>query len=469
MPSTGLPNAVVTGIVTGSMVALGAIGLAMLYDIADVPNFAHGDLLTVGAYVALLVNLPGTVPLFDVFSPERQAIDVVGAAILFLGGALGTLGAVYHLGGIEGIKGSWWPVDPPPPVAVAVHLGVAVIVGTISALGVPSLVAAMVFAAAVLAGGAPLLEKYLFGKFRQRGASLAMMLVVSMGLAFVLRFSIQTVYGGTVRSYTVDPIIELFGTEFNVVTARFFDLYLDDGGAVIQVLDPLTDQSLAMASYSWPILAVTIFVAAVAAFGAYRWRLGKRAILGPYLLAALVAAVVLVAAGAVLSGARSVPDASFYSTRVRMSLLRLFVVVVALVMMGVLHSLLRATKLGKAMRATSDNRDLAMIRGIDTDKVMMAIWIFAGLFAGISGVTLGYLLGALTINLGFFLLLPMFAAVILGGISIYGAILGSYVVGLSMEVGVHLIPDVGSIYRVPLAFAVLMFVLLVKPEGITGG
>lgn len=468
MASTGLPNAVVTGIVTGSMVALGAIGLAMLYDIADVPNFAHGDLLTVGAYVALLVNLPGTVPLFDVFAPERQVVDAIGTAVLFLGGALGTLGAVYHLGGVEAIKGSWWPVDPPPLVAVAIHLAAAVAVGTISALGMPSLVAAMVFSAAVLAAGAPLLEKYLFGKFRQRGASLAMMLVVSRGLAFVLRFSIQTVYGGTVRSYTVDPIIELFGREFNVVTARFVDLHLDGGGAVVQVLDPLADEALVMASYSWPVLAVTVALAAAAAVGAYRWRLDERAILGPYLLAALAGLAVLLVAGAVLSGDRSIPEASFYSTRIRMSLLRFLVVVIALAMMGVLHALLRATKLGKAMRATSDNRDLAMIRGIDTHKVMMAIWIFAGMFAGISGVTLGYLLGALTINLGFFLLLPMFAAVILGGISIYGAIFGSYVVGLSMEVGIHLIPDIGAVYRVPLAFAVLMFVLLVKPEGITG-
>ncbi|PSP49479.1 branched-chain amino acid ABC transporter permease, partial [Halobacteriales archaeon QH_1_68_42] len=53
---TGLLNAVVTGIVTGSIVALGAIGLALVYDIAEVPNFAHGDILTFGAFVALFVN-----------------------------------------------------------------------------------------------------------------------------------------------------------------------------------------------------------------------------------------------------------------------------------------------------------------------------------------------------------------------------------------------------------------------------
>jgi len=55
---TGLANALVSDFVTGSIVALGAIGLALVYSIASVPNFAHGELLTLGAYVAFLVNTP---------------------------------------------------------------------------------------------------------------------------------------------------------------------------------------------------------------------------------------------------------------------------------------------------------------------------------------------------------------------------------------------------------------------------
>jgi len=70
--------------------------------------------------------------------------------------------------------------------------------------------------------------------------------------------------------------------------------------------------------------------------------------------------------------------------------------------------------------------------------------------------------------MGFFILLPMFAAVILGGITIYGALLGSYIVGLSMEVGLFAIPGLSATYRVPMAFVVLIVVLLIKPEGITG-
>jgi branched-subunit amino acid ABC-type transport system permease component len=119
------------------------------------------------------------------------------------------------------------------------------------------------------------------------------------------------------------------------------------------------------------------------------------------------------------------------------------------------------------MRATSDNRDLAEIRGIDVDQVTMGVWVIAGLFAGVGGATLGVLFGTLKITMGFFILLPMFAAVILGGITIYGALVGSYIVGLAMEIGIFALP-LGATYRTPMAFVVLILVLLLKPEGITG-
>jgi neutral amino acid transport system permease protein len=205
----------------------------------------------------------------------------------------------------------------------------------------------------------------------------------------------------------------------------------------------------------------------VAGYAAYRYRLGTRAILGPYLLGSIVGLVVFVGAGALLTTAGSVPDSAMWSSRVRLSILRAFIIVLALAMMGVLHALLRATKLGKAMRATSDNRELAQIRGINTERVTMSVWVLAGLFAGVAGVTLGFLFGTLTISMGFFLLLPMFAAVIVGGITIYGALVGSYIVGLAMEVGLFAVPDLGATYRIPMAFVVLIVVLLVKPEGIT--
>jgi len=171
----------------------------------------------------------------------------------------------------------------------------------------------------------------------------------------------------------------------------------------------------------------------------------------------------------VLGRPGTVPDNFAYGTRFRLFPLKLLILLISILMMATLHFLLKETKLGTAMRASSDNLDLAKVTGINTDRVMMATWIIAGLFAGLAGVMLGLTLSRVQVNIGFFLLLPMFAAVILGGIrSIYGVILGSFVVGLAMDVGFTLLP-VGNEMRVPIAFLVLFFVLLVKPEGLIGG
>lgn len=450
------------------MIALGAIGLSMVYSIGKVPNFAHGDLLTIGAYLALLVNRPELVPWFNELAPTTQVLTEGAMAILFGLTVAGVLGAIYALGGRPALYGSWWPIDPPPRLALGVHLLLALVIGVIVSLGSPSIVAGMIFAGALMAAGTPLLERYVFGKFRVKDASLVMMLMASLALAFILRFSVQTYFGGTTKSYIVQSTVVLFGVPIDVAIVKFIDIYLSGSGIAIQVIDPVSDAVIADGSYSMLVVLGVVVAAAIAGYAAYRWRLGTRAILGPYLLGTLVATAVVTVAGLVLAGTAQLPADPIFTSRIKLSVLRGFIIVLALAMMGSLHSVLRATKLGKAMRATSDNRDLAQIRGINVDQVTMGVWIFAGMMAGVAGVTLGFLFGVLTVNTGFFLLLPMFAAVILGGLTIYGAILGSYVVGLAMEVGIFAIPGLSATYRIPLAFIVLILVLIVKPEGITG-
>jgi len=467
-PDTALVQAIVNGISTGSMIALGAIGLSMVYSIAEVPNFAHGDLLTLGAYVALLVNQPGNVPLLDLLATGTQSASLPGLVVVFLLAAVSVLGAVYALGGTDALLGSWWPIDPPAPVAAGIHVAAAALVGLVAAWGLPSLVAAMIFSGVAVAAVGPLQERFVFGKFRDKGVSIAMMLVASLALAFVLRFSIQTVFGATTKSYSIKPTLELFGASVNVVVVKFIDLYATGGAFLLRVTDPANDAVLFTGSWSWPVLAGIVAVSLVAAYAGYRFRLGERAVLGPYLLGSILGLLAFAGLFAALSGTASVPDLSLWSSRVRISVLNAFIIALALAMMGVLHALLRATKIGKAMRATSDNRELAQIRGINTERVTMSVWVLAGLFAGVGGVTLGFLFGTLTITMGFFILLPMFAAVILGGITIYGALVGAYIVGLSMEIGLFAIPGLSATYRVPVAFVVLIIVLLVKPEGITG-
>lgn len=467
-PEIGLAHAIVNGVTTGSMIALGAIGLSMVYSIGKVPNFAHGDLLTIGAYLALLVNRPSLVPWFNLLAPQSQTLETEALGILFFLTAAGVLSGISALGGRAALLGSWWPIDPPPLVALAAHLVLAIILGAFVAMTTPSIVAGMVLAGALMAGLTPLLEQFVFAKFRAKDASLVMMLMASLALAFVLRFSIQTYFGGTTKSYIVKSSFDLGAATINVATIKFFDLYVLTEGFVLHVTDPAADTVIAMVKLGWVGFGLALLVGVGAGYLAYRWRLGERAILGPYLLGTLIGMLGFVVVSFAFSSSASLPNSALYTDRIKLSILRAFIIVLALLMMGSLHSVLRATKLGKAMRATSDNRNLAQIRGINTKQVTMGVWIFAGVFAGVGGVTLGFLFGTLKINMGFFLLLPMFAAVILGGLTIYGAILGSYLVGLTMEIGVFAIPFIGGTYRVPLAFVVLFLVLLVKPEGITG-
>lgn len=478
-PSTGLANAVVTGLVTGSIVALGAIGLALVYNIAEVPNFAHGELLMLGAYMALFVNKPTTVPVFELFTEATtRELSGVGMALLFVLAAGSALAAVYLLGGLPALKGSWWPGDPSSALALGVHAVAAAALGVVVTLGFPSIWAGLLLSALMLAWIAPFLEKVIFQKFRAKDASLATMLIVTLGLSFVLRFGTQAFYGGQVRTYVVPQVGTVFGYDVGLSAAKFFDFYVTGSGLTMHVIDtgPEPDQAMFTAAYSWLALVALVVVTVGVAAALYRWRrggaegYGTSHTIGPKLGAAVGGVLTFVALLFLLAGGGSVPDSSAFSTRIRLSLMRSSVFFIAIGMMAMLHFLLQETKLGKAMRASSDNIDLAKITGINTDRVMMATWIIAGAFAAVGGVMLGVLFSQLTVNMGFFLLLPMFAGVILGGLqSVYGAILGSYIVGLSMDVGIYAIPDIGSTYRIPIAFAILFVVLLVKPEGITGG
>jgi len=143
----------------------------------------------------------------------------------------------------------------------------------------------------------------------------------------------------------------------------------------------------------------------------------------------------------------------------------LFVVAVSL-MLG-LHLLLQRTRLGKAMRAMADNEDLARITGIPTERVVKYTWIIGAGLAGVAGYMFVIWNGTLHWFQGWILLLPIFAAVILGGIgSIYGAIVGGLVIGMTMSVSVIWLPT--SLSRAA-AFLIMIVVLLVRPEGIFAG
>ena len=281
----------VSGLVFSSIIILGSVGLALVYSISDFPNFAHGDLMTVGAYAAFAVN-----------------------------------------------------------VIAGLHLAV----GAVVAMGVAGVVAVGTHWAA----------------FRPLEGRSIELLITSIGIAFIYRAVIITGFGTGAESYEVGgrKAIGFINDSLNVsLTPR---------GAVT--------------------IGVTVFLVAL------------------------------------------------------------------------LHAILQYTSLGRMMRATAANKDLARVSGIRTDRVLTAMWLIGGALAGAAGVFLGIDL-LVRPRVGFSILIVLFAAVILGGIgSVYGAMLGGIVIGMAYEF-TPLLPFVGSEYKAAVAFVLLIAVLLVRPTGIVGG
>jgi neutral amino acid transport system permease protein len=143
----------------------------------------------------------------------------------------------------------------------------------------------------------------------------------------------------------------------------------------------------------------------------------------------------------------------------------LTVIIVGFVTLLSVGLMLKYTLLGKRMRALSDNFDLAETSGIDTSRVVLYTWILAGGLAGLAGVLAGEITSVKP-QLGFELLLPIFAAVILGGIGdAFGALAGGIVLGLVIELSTL---EIEPRWKMTVGFAVLILVLFVRPQGIFG-
>ena len=147
----------------------------------------------------------------------------------------------------------------------------------------------------------------------------------------------------------------------------------------------------------------------------------------------------------------------------RIAYYRIVVIGLAIAAIIGLHFLLQNTKIGKAMRAVADNTDLARVSGINVERVVIWTWAIAGTLVAISGSMYG-LITVVRPNMGWFLILPMFASVILGGIgNPYGAIAGALTIGLFQEMSV---PLLGSEYKLGVALAIMVIILLFRPQGL---
>lgn len=124
------------------------------------------------------------------------------------------------------------------------------------------------------------------------------------------------------------------------------------------------------------------------------------------------------------------------------------------------------SRTGKATRAIADNSSLAAASGIDVDAVVRIVWVIAGTLAGLAGILYAYYRPGLKWDMGAQVLLLMFAAVTLGGLgTAFGALIGSLVVGLLVEISTLWIP---SDLKYAGALVVLIVILLFRPQGILG-
>jgi len=229
---------------------------------------------------------------------------------------------------------------------------------------------------------------------------------------------------------------------------------------------------------NWPLLVATVpAVLLVAAFGGAQevalWRPLRRrrtSLIAQMVISIGLAFAVRSLIQIVFGGEpRAYPD---FAGQVPVEILgipivpkHLFTIASALIVLVGVGLFLQKTPAGTAMRAISDDPDLAESSGIDVDRVTLLTWVLAGGLAGLAGVFFG-VNEAISYDMGFNLLLLIFAAVVLGGLgTAYGAMVGGFLVGIAVEMSTLFVP---SELKGAIGLAILIVMLLIRPQGILG-
>jgi branched-subunit amino acid ABC-type transport system permease component len=151
---------------------------------------------------------------------------------------------------------------------------------------------------------------------------------------------------------------------------------------------------------------------------------------------------------------------------IELTVVQLVIIALSLVVMVLVHALIRYTRLGKAMRATAANRNLARNCGIRTDRVVSVTWLITGALCGLAGATFAINSGTFGATSTDVFLVLILAAVFLGGPGEpYGAMLGALVIGIATEASAAVII---SDYKDVIAFLILLVMLAVRPNGLLG-
>jgi branched-subunit amino acid ABC-type transport system permease component len=395
------------GLVRSGILAIGAVGLSLVYGILNLVNFAHGDLLTTGGYFAWLVVTPAfgvapwhvglalLVPLLGFlawdllagqFSADRAAPVLVGSSAIAIvsvfalpnGFWIGVGSFALGLAGWNRLRST--PMQPADRwtmagggACIGVAIGLSYALGSLWAQVAGSLIVAGATVAVLSIG----LDRVLWTRLRDRDANLLTLMIVSIGVAFALRSGLQIAFGGDVRTFL---------------------------------------QAAGAPSYT-----------------ASYWL----SLVGPDL---------------------------------RVTRMDVWIIVSSAVAIAFTTYVTQRTRVGKAMRALADNKDLARVAGIDTERVILYVWLLGGALAGIAGALLA-METSLSNVLGWRALPPLFAVVILGGVgSVPGAMLGGLVIGMAEALSVHWLSltDLDTSYNVAVGFLLLIVTLVIRPQGIMG-
>lgn len=179
------------------------------------------------------------------------------------------------------------------------------------------------------------------------------------------------------------------------------------------------------------------------------------------------------------SGLRSFPDMEIFSGFWLIGTIRVFktqaaAIIGAIIMMLILYTIVQRTKIGKAMRSVSEDKEVAALMGINVDRVIATTFALGGISAGIAGILYLLLFPVAHFFMGFFPGLKAFTAAVLGGIgNVPGAFLGAMLLGLLESVGPSLFLDGLGIpapnqLKDAIAFTILVLILIFRPSGILG-
>ncbi|MEO5328201.1 MAG: branched-chain amino acid ABC transporter permease LivH [Magnetococcus sp. THC-1_WYH] len=227
------------------------------------------------------------------------------------------------------------------------------------------------------------------------------------------------------------------------------------------------------------VLLATMFVTAL--YGWFLERIAYRPLRGSTRLAPLITAIglslilqnyVRLSQGARSQGIPSLLQGSFAITLgnderlVQITYVQTLIIIVAFLSMAILTVIMHHTSLGRACRATEQDRIMASLLGIDTDRIIATVFVIGAAMAAIAGVLVTLNYGSFDFHIGFVTGIKAFTAAVLGGIgSLPGAMLGGLVLGLSES---FFSGFVNADYKDVFAFSLLVLVLIFRPSGFLG-